>query len=117
MCLAWSEETMSPETDASARFIEAMRGSHVGHGLSVQWDVAEVQERILHAAHYLQLHDWSLDDDDDDDSGEDLERGNMEPDHMLMEDMTGSMITNYGRGRANVADDRRVGPMEASSRV
>merc|ERR1711957_824649 len=71
MCLAWSEETMSPQTDMSHRFIEAMRApmssahSAIGRGLSLQWDTEELKQRIKHAEHYLRLHNWNAQNDDD----------------------------------------------------
>lgn len=61
--LAWSEETMTPQTDMSSRFVEAMRakpgqqGSAEALGLSVQWDTQDVQDRLRHVPYAL-FHTW-----------------------------------------------------------
>jgi len=66
LCLAWSEETMSPQLDMTDRFIQAMRaapndpGSAAELGLSVSWDTADVKERLKHIE-YAQFHDWETD--------------------------------------------------------
>lgn len=63
MCLAWSEETMSPTVDRTEHFIQAMRarageqGSADWQGLSVQWNTDDVRERLKHVP-YAELHNW-----------------------------------------------------------
>merc|ERR1719454_1344031 len=63
MCLAWSEETMSPAVDRTEHFINAMRarageqGSADWQGLSVQWDTGDVRTRLNHVP-YAELHNW-----------------------------------------------------------
>lgn len=63
MCLAWSEETMSPTVDRTEHFINAMRaksgeqGSADWQGLSVQWDTGDVRTRLNHIP-YAELHNW-----------------------------------------------------------
>lgn len=63
MCLAWSEETMSPTVDRTEHFINAMRarsgeqGSADWQGLSVQWDTGDVRTRLNHVP-YAELHNW-----------------------------------------------------------
>jgi hypothetical protein len=76
MCLAWSEETMSPTVDRTDLFMQAMRArpgeqnSADWQGLSVQWNTDDVRERLKHVP-YAQLHSWTeevaqqaLEDDD-----------------------------------------------------
>lgn len=64
MCLAWSEETMSPQIDMTDRFVHAMRteagdqGSAEDLGLSVQWDTDDVRQRLKHIPYAL-LHGWN----------------------------------------------------------
>lgn len=64
MCLAWSEETMSPQVDMTPRFIQAMRarpgeaGSAQDCGLSVQWDTEDVKSR-LKSYNYAKLYNWN----------------------------------------------------------
>jgi len=66
MCLAWSEETMSPTVDRTEHFINAMRarageqGSADWQGLSVQWNTDDVRERLKHVP-YAELHSWGSD--------------------------------------------------------
>lgn len=63
MCLAWSEETMSPTVDRTNQFIDAMRknsGEQMSaewQGLSVQWDTDDVRERLKHV-NYAAIHSW-----------------------------------------------------------
>merc|ERR1719161_1463687 len=65
MCLAWSEETMSPTVDRTEHFINAMRarsgeqGSADWQGLSVQWDTGDVRERLKHVP-YAELYNWDF---------------------------------------------------------
>jgi len=80
LCLAWSEETMSPQQDMTDRFVTAMRanpgdpGSAEELGLSVQWDQDDVKQRLKHIP-YVAFHSWSdrvgqsLDGNDADGSG------------------------------------------------
>jgi len=81
MCLAWSEETMSPTVDRTERFVQAMRlrsgeqGSADWQGLSVQWNTDDVRDRLQHVP-YAELHNWGGESeargsDDDDDVEED----------------------------------------------
>lgn len=82
LCLAWSEETMSPTSDLTDRFVHAMRaapheqGSAEDMGVSVQWDVDDVQKRCPPGT---MLHDWDADDDrfllddEDEDGGMDYD--------------------------------------------
>eukprot|EP00420_Gonyaulax_spinifera_P028469 CAMPEP_0197913002 /NCGR_PEP_ID=MMETSP1439-20131203/75858_1 /TAXON_ID=66791 /ORGANISM="Gonyaulax spinifera, Strain CCMP409" /LENGTH=335 /DNA_ID=CAMNT_0043534829 /DNA_START=1 /DNA_END=1008 /DNA_ORIENTATION=+ len=64
MCLAWSEETMTPHLDMSKTLAQAMRadpserGSAVERGLSVQWDTEDVMSR-LKRHDWARLHNWS----------------------------------------------------------
>jgi len=64
MCLAWSEETMSPTVDRTEHFVQAMRarsgeqGSADWQGLSVQWNTDDVRERLQHVP-YAELHNWA----------------------------------------------------------
>lgn len=66
MCLAWSEETMSPTADRTDQFIDAMRkkpGEQMSadwQGLSVQWDTDDVRERLKHV-NYAAIHSWDQD--------------------------------------------------------
>lgn len=66
MCLAWSEETMSPTVDRTEHFINAMQaragehGSADWQGLSVQWNTDDVRERLKHVP-YAELHNWGAD--------------------------------------------------------
>jgi len=75
MCLAWSEETMSPTVDRTDHFIQAMRAkegeqnSADWQGLSVQWNTEDVKDRLKHVP-YAQIHNWndeskSAEEDDD----------------------------------------------------
>jgi len=63
LCLAWSEETMSPQRDMTERFIAAMTampgepGSADDLGLSVQWDTDDVKKRLKHIP-YAAFHNW-----------------------------------------------------------
>lgn len=65
MCLAWSEETMSPLRDHTDRFVTAMNeapgdhGSAVHLGLSVAWDVEDVRQRLRHLPFSVPLIDWN----------------------------------------------------------
>merc|ERR1719221_1891254 len=94
---------MSPQTDMSSQFIEAMRApmnssrSAVGRGLSQQWDTDELKQRINHADHYLRLHNWNLvneedevriEEDDDDDEGQ-YERQRTSGHTEVMQDASG----------------------------
>jgi len=90
MCLAWSEETMSPTVDRTEHFIQAMRarageqGSADWQGLSVQWNTDDVRERLKHVP-YAELHNWGTEADqkppdeeefeDDDEPSGDVEQG------------------------------------------
>merc|ERR1719183_1436697 len=64
MCLAWSEETMSPQRDRTETFVTAMeevpgdQGSAVHLGLSVAWDVEDMQHRLKHLPFSVPLIDW-----------------------------------------------------------
>lgn len=64
MCLAWSEETMSPHLDMTDQFIKAMRAppgmqySAEWLGLSVQWDTDDVRDRLSHIP-YAAVHNWA----------------------------------------------------------
>lgn len=63
LCLAWSEDTMSPQRDMTDRFVQAMRaergdpGSAEEIGLSVQWDTEDVRLRLKHIP-YAAIHQW-----------------------------------------------------------
>lgn len=81
LCLAWSEETMSPQTDLTNRFIEAMRADAGAHGsaselgLSVQWDTDDVRQRLKHVD-FARFHTWGeqmekLGDSDDEEMSDD----------------------------------------------
>lgn len=64
MCLAWSEETMSPVSNMSKKFIDAMRiapgeaGSASEHNLSVSWNTDDVKQRLHHVP-YFNFHNWA----------------------------------------------------------
>lgn len=91
LCLAWSEETMSPVIDASQKFINAMRanpgepGSAEDLKLSEQWNTDDVKQRLRHIP-YAAFHNWMGGDDigEDDDAaslpdGEEDLRGSDSP--------------------------------------
>lgn len=90
MCLAWSEDTMTPEMDMTERFIKAMMtdpgdvGSADDLKLSVNWDTNDVKERLSHIP-FAAVHQWQTngkvdgaemptDDDDDDDEEQALSK-------------------------------------------
>lgn len=74
MCLAWSEETMSPVLGHTDRFARAMcvprgsRGSLASLGVSEDWTFNEMQQR-LQGIPYVALHEWHEPGDDQDDMG------------------------------------------------
>lgn len=85
LCLAWSEETMSPVVDASQKFINAMRanpgdpGSAEDLKLSEQWNTDDVKQRLRHVP-YAVFHNWmgGGDDLEDDDDAENLDEADVQ---------------------------------------
>eukprot|EP00811_Abedinium_folium_P004082 NODE_13757_length_1148_cov_6.780607.p1 GENE.NODE_13757_length_1148_cov_6.780607~~NODE_13757_length_1148_cov_6.780607.p1 ORF type:complete len:279 (+),score=52.99 NODE_13757_length_1148_cov_6.780607:97-933(+) len=69
VCIAWSEETVTTNSDLTDKFIQAMRtdswkkGSANDMGLSVNWDTHTMKERLHHVP-YVGIHNWDLIDDD-----------------------------------------------------
>mmetsp|Transcript_39895 Transcript_39895/g.87078 ORF Transcript_39895/g.87078 Transcript_39895/m.87078 type:complete len:358 (-) Transcript_39895:119-1192(-) len=78
MCLAWSQSTMTWNTDLSQRFVNAMvanpgdPGSAEEMNLSVQWDTDDVKQRLKHVPH-ASFYNWveakeKEEEDEDEDS-------------------------------------------------
>eukprot|EP00929_Paragymnodinium_shiwhaense_P074022 TRINITY_DN37850_c0_g1_i1.p1 TRINITY_DN37850_c0_g1~~TRINITY_DN37850_c0_g1_i1.p1 ORF type:complete len:381 (+),score=70.74 TRINITY_DN37850_c0_g1_i1:121-1263(+) len=61
ICMAWSEETMSDQSDMTANFVKAMRrdpaNSTEADDLAVQWDTSDVKKRLRHVP-YASFYDW-----------------------------------------------------------
>mmetsp|Transcript_31664 Transcript_31664/g.73955 ORF Transcript_31664/g.73955 Transcript_31664/m.73955 type:complete len:492 (-) Transcript_31664:46-1521(-) len=94
VCLAWSEETLSPSVDATGKFVESMRlphsapGSAKRRGLQTNWRTEDMVKRLEHMP-FFKFHQWkeNLDadsddeaDGDDDDEGSEMASGDPDPD-------------------------------------